>query len=116
LNEDKSTRYHRLKRRSAVASLAISTAVLVVLLTSGLSISIADIARRASHTDPLSDSALAVVIYVLIVVALHEVATFPVALYQGFLLERRYGLSKEAPGGWLADHAKDDPSWNEERS
>jgi STE24 endopeptidase len=106
LNEDKSTRYHRLKRRSAVASLAISTAVLVVLLTSGLSISIADIARRASHTDPLSDSALAVVIYVLIVVALHEVATFPVALYQGFLLERRYGLSKEAPGGWLADHAK----------
>ena len=36
LNEDKSTRYHRLKRRSAVASVAMSTAVLVVLLAGGL--------------------------------------------------------------------------------
>jgi Zn-dependent protease with chaperone function len=106
LNEDKSTRYHRLKRRSAVASIAISTAVLVVLLASGLSSSIAEIARRVAHTDAVSYSALAVVVYVLIVTGLHEVLTLPIAFYQGFLLERRYGLSTEATSGWVADHAK----------
>jgi STE24 endopeptidase len=106
LNEDKSTRYHRLKRRSAIASIAISTAFLAVLLTSRLSASIAALAHRGSHTDPTAYSPLAIALYVLIVVALHEVCTFPIAFYQGFLLERRYGLSKEAAGGWLADHAK----------
>jgi STE24 endopeptidase len=106
LNEDKSTRYHRLKRRSVIASIATSTAVLVVLLASGLSSAIAEIARHASHTDAGSYSALAVVLYVLIVGGLHEALTFPIAFYQGLLLERRYGLSKEAASGWLIDHAK----------
>jgi len=106
LNEDKSTRYHRLKRRAAVASIVTSTAVLVVLLVTGLSSSIADIARAVSPADPLSYSALAISVYVLIVAGLHEALTFPIAFYQGFLLERRYGLSQEAASGWLIDHAK----------
>jgi Zn-dependent protease with chaperone function len=106
LNEDKSTRYHRLKRRSAIASIAISTALLAVLLTSGLSASIAALAHRGSQTDAAVYSPLAVAVYVLLVVGLHEACTFPIAFYQGLLLERRYGLSKEATGGWLADHAK----------
>jgi STE24 endopeptidase len=106
LNEDKSTRYHRLSRRSAVASIAMSTAVLVILLASGLSGSIAEIARRVSYANPASYSPLAVAIYVLIVAGVHEVCTFPIAFYHGFLLERRYDLSKAAPGGWLADQAK----------
>ena len=41
-------------------------------------------------------------LYVLILAGFHEVVAFPIAFYHGFLLERRYGLSKEAPGGWLA--------------
>jgi len=86
--------------------MAMSTAVLVVLLSSGLSASIAGFARRWSHTDATVYSALAVAVYVLIVAALHEVCTIPIAFYQGFLLERRYGLSKEVARGWLADHAK----------
>ncbi len=84
----------------------ISTAVFVVLLATGLSSSLAEIARRPSHTDAVSYSALAVVLYVVMVAALHEAFTLPIAFYQGFLLERRYGLSKEAAGGWLIDHAK----------
>lgn len=84
----------------------ISTAVFVVLLATGLSSSIAEIARRPSQTDALSYSALAVVLYVVMVAALHEAFTFPIAFYQGFLLERRYGLSTEAAGGWLSDHVK----------
>ena len=84
----------------------MSASLLVILLTSGLSTSIADVARRLAHADAASFSALAVALYVLIVVIGHEVCTFPLAFYQGFLLERRYGLSKEAAAGWLADHLK----------
>jgi hypothetical protein len=47
LNEDKSVRYHRLKRRCAVASVAITAVLLAALLATGLSSSIADAARRA---------------------------------------------------------------------
>jgi STE24 endopeptidase len=32
--------------------------------------------------------------------------TVPLAFYQGFLLERRYGLSTETARSWAADHAK----------
>ena len=83
-----------------------STAVLIALLVSGLSTWIADVARRVSHADAGSYSALAVVLYVLMVAVLHEAFSAPIAFYQGFLLERRYGLSKEAASGWLIDHAK----------
>ena len=47
-----------------------------------------------------------VAVYVLILAILNELLTFPLAFYQGFLLERRYGLSTETGRGWLADHAK----------
>jgi STE24 endopeptidase len=106
VNEDKSTRYHRLQRRSAIASLVLSAGLLFVLVDSGLSISLAGVARRVVRVDPLSHSAVAVAIYVLMLAGLHEAITFPVSFYQGFLLERRYGLSTEAARGWLADHAK----------
>jgi len=106
LNEDKSTRYHRLKRRAAVTSIVTSTVALVVLLSTGLSSSMAVIARRVSQSDALSYSAPAVALFVLMVVVVHELVTFPIAFYQGFVLERRYGLSKEALSGWLIDHAK----------
>lgn len=106
MNEDKSTRYHRRKRHSAVASVALSAAFFTLLVTSRASQSIAAVARHAAHADSLSYSALALLFYVLLVAVLHEVLTFPIAIYQGFFLERRYGLSKEAARAWLADHAK----------
>ena len=77
-----------------------------MLLWSGLSSTIAGIARRVPEANASEYSALAVALYVLIITGLHEMLTLPIAVYQGFLLERRYGLSKEAPGGWFADHAK----------
>jgi STE24 endopeptidase len=106
LNEDKSTRYHRLRRRAAIASIGLSAAIFVVLLASGLSISIANLARGVSGAQPNTYSALAVAVYVLLVAVVHEVITFPLAFYQGFLLEQRYGLSKESRRGWLADRVK----------
>lgn len=106
MNEDKSVRYHRLKRRAALASVAITAVLLVVLLTSGFSSSMADAARRMSHVPGSQYSVRAVAIYVVILACLQETLTFPLSLYQGFLLERRYGLSLERLGGWLRDHVK----------
>ena len=106
MNEDKSVRYHRLKRRCAVASVAITAVLLAALLATGLSSSIADAARRLARAPGSPYSPLAIAIDVTVLAALRECLTFPVSLYQGFLLERRYGLSLERLGGWLRDHAK----------
>ena len=35
-----------------------------------------------------------------------QFGSLPLAFYSGFLLERKYELSKETLGGWLADQAK----------
>jgi len=105
LNEDKSVRYHRLKRRSAVAAVAISAVLLAALLATGFSSFIAEMARRLAHADS-SSSPAAIGVYVAILALLHETLTFPLSCYQGFTLERRYGLSLERFGGWLRDHLK----------
>jgi len=106
LNETKSVRYHRLKRRSAVASVAITAVLLGALLVTGFSSVIADGARRLANATDSRYSAVAVTIYVTVLVFLQETLTFPLSLYQGFLLERRYGLSLERFGAWFGDHAK----------
>jgi len=93
VNEDKATRYNRLKRRTALLSLALSAAFLVLLLITGASVAIRD------RTGSLAG-------YVVLVALLHETLAFPLALYGGFLLERRYGLSTISVRAWLRDHVK----------
>jgi STE24 endopeptidase len=44
--------------------------------------------------------------YTALLVVLHELITFPIALYSGYVLERRYGMSNETLGRWSADRAK----------
>jgi STE24 endopeptidase len=106
LNEDKASRYHRLKRQAAVLSMAITATLLGGLLASGGSVSIADAARRMSGSNPAQFSPGAVAIYVVILALLHEALTFPAAFYRGFLLDRRYGLSLEPAAAWFRDHGK----------
>jgi hypothetical protein len=45
MNEDKATRYNRLKRRVTVVSLIATVGVLVVLLATGWSLALRDAAR-----------------------------------------------------------------------
>lgn len=93
MNEDKATRYNRLKRRASVSSLLLTVAYLVAVLVTGAAISI---------RDRIGSLAGCVVVFAL----LHETLTLPLAFYSGFLLERRYGLSAIRPRVWLRDHAK----------
>src|SRR5262245_30722284 len=96
-NEDKSARYHRLKRRAALVSLGWTVALLAVLQASGYSVKLRALAESAAA--PLPSGALvraaSITIYVLLLAVLTEVGSSPAAFYSGFLLERRYGLSTE---------------------
>ena len=97
MNEDRSSRYHRLKRRAGIASVVWSVALLAGLLLTRASIAMRDVAGQ---------SALAIVYYVAFLLLLNEAGSLPLAFYSGFLLERRYGLSHEPLGRWLVDQVK----------
>jgi STE24 endopeptidase len=104
VNEDKSRRYHRLRRRAAVLSAVLAAGLLAFLVASGASVWLRDVAAALSHrgfAHPLTVAA-----YVVILVLLHDAVMFPLALYRGFVLEQRYGLSSETLRAWAVDHAK----------
>jgi STE24 endopeptidase len=101
VNEDKSTRYHRLKRRTAVASACWSGALLVALLASGAAAALRDVVAGLSAAW-WAQTAL----YMTLLGALHEAGALPLAYYTGHALERRYGLSRQRSRQWALDHAK----------
>ncbi|HNV03693.1 MAG TPA: M48 family metalloprotease [Vicinamibacterales bacterium] len=107
MNEDRAGRYHRLRRRAAAGSAAWTAAWLIVLLLTGWSRNLSEAAGRMTAGLP---SALrlpgAVIVWALAVAAVHEAGRLPFACYNGFILERRYGLSRQQAAAWLADHLK----------
>ena len=109
MNEDKATRYHRLKRRTRLAGVAGGGALLTAFWLTGASAWVARAADRlvSMHSPaPLSHAAAVVLVYVLALCLLAEAVSLPLEVYRGFVLERRYDLSTQTFGRWLADHAK----------
>jgi len=101
-NEDKSTRYHRLRRRSALLSAGLGALLLLVLLGAGWSA-----ALRTTAADLAAGSFLGTVcLYVLALSLLHDLIQLPLAFYEGVTLERRYELSTESTARWWKDHLK----------
>jgi Zn-dependent protease with chaperone function len=108
MNEDKASRYHRLKRQAQVASLAWGVALLVGLLVTGLTLRLRAVANLAAPGSPESVPAhvAGTIVFVILLSLLNEVGSLPLAFYSGFLLERRYGLSTEGLPAWFRDQAK----------
>ena len=108
MNEDKASRYHRLKRQARVASLLWGALLLGGLMATGGSAALRDAAEQiAGRIAPASWNAVATVpFFVVLLSILNEIAGLPLDFYSGFLLEREYELSKETLGDWLADQAK----------
>ena len=107
MNEDKATRYQRHRRVASVASLAWSAVLALTFAASGASAGLRDIAEATVGDAPgFARAALAVVVYVAWFALLNEVATLPFGLYGSFLIERRYGLSRQTLRGWLSDQGK----------
>lgn len=102
MTEDKSTRYHRLKRRSEVAALLWSAVCFSGLLLGGASQALRD------ATSALAGGSLpgTIALMVLALALVHEIGAFPLAFYGGYLLEQRYHLSRQRFAQWLGDHVK----------
>ncbi len=101
MNEDKATRYHRLGRRARILSV-IWAAVILLAWLAGVSVGLREWVSGFAGSSP----ALVVALYVLVLSLAFDLATLPISFYQGFLLERRYGLSTETPAHWLGDYTK----------
>jgi hypothetical protein len=86
VNETKSARYHRLKRRTGLLSLAGTAGVLAAFLWLRPSIPVAP--------------------YVLLLAVANECLALPIAFYSSFVLDRRYELSSEPASAWFRDHAE----------
>jgi STE24 endopeptidase len=106
VNEDRATRYHRLKRRALVVSLAWSAVLLALLLVTGVSVQLRAAAERLAAALGDASPATVVVFYVAGLMLLHEAGSFVLSFYSGFVVERRYGLSNERFTGWLLDQGK----------
>jgi Zn-dependent protease with chaperone function len=108
VNEDKATRYHRLKRRASIVSVIASVLLLGGLILTGVSATLRDLAESAARhlaPDALRDPAT-VLCYVVLLAAINEAVGLPLAFYSGFSIERRYGLSNETFAGWMRDQVK----------
>jgi STE24 endopeptidase len=101
VNEDKSSRYHRLKRRAGVVSMGMTVVVLAGLLVTGGSEALANVGRRIGP-NPFA----AVAIYVALLAAVQEATGLPLVFYRTYFLERHYGLSAEPFRIWLKDQMK----------
>jgi STE24 endopeptidase len=107
MNEDKATRYHRLRRRAIILAAFWRVFLLVALIVSGLSRSLRDAAAAAVQPLPtFLHLPLTVLLWVAVVVAAHEFGALPASFFGGFVLERRYGLSRQPAFAWLRDHVK----------
>lgn len=102
MNEDKSTRYHRLGRRAGILSTIWSGLILLGFLLTGASVGLRGWTTSLVGANPI----LVVALYVLVLSFAFDAATLPFGFYRGFLLERRYGLSTETMGHWFKDHGK----------
>lgn len=103
MNEDRATRYQRLRRRVSAWSAALEGLALAGLVLSGASVSL----RRAAAS-VAGDSFLGTtVVFIVMIAVLRELLVLSPAYYEGVTLERRYGLTTRSDAGWWLDHAKE---------
>lgn len=107
MTEDKSTRYHRRRRRSDVAGTAVVGLFLLLLAGTGAGTMVrAALEWLTSWLPGIAAPLAATAVYFIGLVATVQTIELPFAWYQGYWLERRYGLTSQILPHWLADHVK----------
>ena len=88
----------------ALGFLAPVYAVLVSLLVlfSGFSAALRDVAHAMGRRRWVR-----ILVYLTLYTVVAFVATFPIAWYDGFVIEHRFGLSNQTFGSWLGDQGKE---------
>jgi STE24 endopeptidase len=105
-NEDKATRYHRLKRRAELLSTLAAGLLLLALLITGAGLYLREVASFFGMNVAFVEDAATVAAFAVIITLLLFVVELPFAYYQGFVLEHRYELSNETLGQWSRDQVK----------
>lgn len=101
MNKDRQEQAKEFARKRRVLyfiNLGLMAALLLALLLVGLSSNIRDWAASFSSTQWLI-----VLIYMLVFGAIYGLLSTPTAIYGGYYLPRKYGLSHQTFGSWLAD-------------
>lgn len=108
MNEDKATRYQRLRRRAQAVSIVASATALVLLIVTGGAVWLRDVGHAlAGHVLSSSSSTfLPALVVALLLALLLNVVTFPMSVYRDWLLDRRYGVERVSLQTWLTTHVK----------
>lgn len=107
MTEDKSTRYHRRRRRADFAGTVLVGLFLLLLSATGAAGLIRWALEWTTGWLPAPFGALlAAGLFFAGLVATVNALELPFAWYQGYWLERRYGLTTQILAHWLADHVK----------
>jgi STE24 endopeptidase len=107
LNEDKSSRYHRLRRRADLLGTATAGVVLLGLAVTGLSHRLRELGAALSQWVPESlNDVVMVAVLTIVVMLILAIVELPFAYYHGYLLEHRYGLATQSASHWLSDQVK----------
>lgn len=96
--QEKAKKYSKTSRCLALSELALAAIILLILLLTGLSLSL-----RELLVMPVVPAAT---LYFIILTVTYTVLSMPLSYYGGFVLPHRYGLSVQKFGGWLFDEAK----------
>lgn len=107
MNEGKATRYHRLRRRAKVLATTGAVLAVLLLLSSGASVAIRDMATQLVDGAPVPGvwrAAGIAAVYAACVWLLLEVLLVPARVFGGYVLERRYALSRIGGLQWCATH------------
>ena len=107
MNEDKATRYHRLRRRADLLGTAAAGVFLLGLLLWGGAHRLRELAAAMAQWAPGGiEEGVTVALLTMMLVVILQVIELPFAFYQGHLLEHRYALSTQSTPHWVSDHAK----------
>jgi STE24 endopeptidase len=98
---DDPKRYESLKHIVGISKFVLDVVVLILLLTSGWSVRIRAIAQTKAHSDWMI-----IIIYMVIVGAILQAIDWPLSFYSGYVLEHRFGLSRQSFAGWIRDQLK----------
>ncbi len=99
---DKIKRYSRIKYTLAIIDIAYLLLVLSVFQISGLAV-----ALRAGVAGLFANQVLIIFIYCLGIFLLYSILSLPLDFYRSYLIEHRFGLSRENFSHWLIDQLKE---------
>ena len=100
-SSEQAKEYHKIKNLLFVVNLLISIIILLIFLVFGLSIFLRAYLRMFFDGKFLLNGIFLSIFYLII-----TMFNFPLDLFEGFILERKFKLSKQKFLGWLKDYFK----------